>query len=126
MRVLYSNDGFEQDSTPQICVEGSNIDYFSLINNIENAIKNNKEGDFLVLPAETVDEKVKLVFSKYSGRNKIIVGITDNLYQISLDARYWQEVIDILKPLTLSKGYQFIEFNNLNNLDEIGLIFKSI
>lgn len=126
MRVLFSKDGFEQDCLPQICVEGSSFEYVTLINTIEIAVKNKRGGDFLILPSDSVDLETKLFFTIKSGDNKLLVNFKENRYQISLDTIYWQEVVDLLRPLTIKKGYQFIEFDHFQLIEDLGLVFRTI
>ena len=126
MKVLYSNEGFEQDSTPQICVEGSNLEYISLIHAIEDAMKNNREGDFLCIPYNRMNNENILILANNKGCSKVIFRFESNIYKMSLDMNIWFEVIDLLKPLTIKKGYQFIEFDRLQLIGELGLIFRAI
>ena len=127
MRILYSISGFEQDAEPQLCLEGTCLEFDTLAHRIEVSIQSNALGEIIKL--EDNDNGVpKLIFIREKGGRKLLEKVDSNKYVISLDVEVWAKVLDLIHPLTSQKGYQFIEFNDskVDLIEDVGLIFRAI
>ena len=126
MRILYSNNGFEQDNEPQLCLEGTCEEFENLTYTIEESLRNNTFGEIVKLK-DHEDGINELVLVKEEGGRKLLMKVDSNQYVISLDSEIWTEVLDLIYPLVNQTGYQFIEFNNFKAkiVEDLGLIFKS-
>jgi len=125
MKALYAEDGFEQDNEPQICLEGSCIEFEDLKNKIQLAVHNNKEGEISKI-SDSNNTEFELILINKKGDNKLVKRIDKKKYIISLDATLWNNILSLIDPLLSTKGYQFIEFDaGIPITEDVGLIFRS-
>lgn len=127
MKVLYAENGFEQDIEPQLCLEGSCFEFEDLMNRIKRSIQNNTEGEFYrVSSSDNTDNE--LIFINKHGDNQMIRRIDTNKYLMSLDISLWNGILNLITPLLHNKGYQFIEFTDAESplIEDLELIFRAI
>jgi len=126
MKVLYANNGFEQDSEPQLCLEGTSLEFEDLMNRIKQSIQNNKEGEIHIVNSSD-NSGNELILIHKTGDNQVVRKIDANKYLMSLDANLWDCILDLITPLLNFNGYQFIEFQNYEGplIEDVGLIFKT-
>jgi hypothetical protein len=127
MKVLYAENGFEQDMRPQLCLEGSCTEFEDLINKIKQSIQNNREGEIFRFSGYSNVNNEIILINKLRD-NKIITRIATNKYLMSLDASFWNRILCLIEPLLNNKGYQFIEFDDIDSplIEDIGLLFRSV
>ena len=121
MELLFSEKGFEQDANPQLCLIGTCDEFSEMAIILEKRITN---GEKKLLHIE--NSNLELSFYNNEGENYIIKKVGEKKFVTSLDLRYCLKLIDLIIPLTTRCGYQFVEFPNAIEDDEIGLIFKSL
>lgn len=127
MRILYSINGFEQDAEPQLCLEGTCLEFDVLAHRIKESIHSKALGEITKLE-DNENGVPELVFIKEKGGRKLIEKVDSNKYVMSLDTEIWAKVLDLIHPLTNQKGYQLIEFNDskVDLIEDVGLIFRAI
>ena len=99
MKILYAQQGFEQDNEPQVCLEGTSAEFEHLISIIGASLKNNNQGE-LLRAAFIESGEYKISFYNKDGDTTLMKMITDKSYLISLDHKYWEFVMKLLKPLS--------------------------
>lgn len=127
MKILYAENGFEQDVEPQLCLEGSCIEFEDLMNRIKRSIQNNNEGEIHKISSSDNSGNELILINK-TGDNQIIRKIDANKYLMSLDISLWHGILNLITPLLHNKGYQFIEFTDVESslIEDLGLIFRAI
>ncbi len=111
MEALYNKTGFEQDHEPQVCLRGSKEEFEHFITIVRGSINDNVEGEIILLRGLfDVSSPCSVSFFNYDDGDQLMKKISDNLYSVSLNNTHWNKILELLKPLTKSKGYQFIEF----------------
>lgn len=127
MKVLYAINGFEQDAEPQLCLEGTCLEFENMADVIKRSIKNNELGEITRIGNNEIGN-YELILVNNLTDNQLIKKIDSNKYLMSLDSKIWIKVLDIINPLLNQTGYQFIEFTDSESPinEDLGLIFRAI
>jgi len=125
MRLLYANNGFEQDDEPQLCLEGNSSEFTHLIEIINSTTEHNLQGEITIINNKE-ESDYELMFINKKNDNRLIKQIDVNKFIMSLDVQIWNKVLELMRPLVDNKGYQFIELPNCSVDEDLGLIFRSV
>jgi len=125
MRLLYANNGFEQDDAPQLCLEGNSSEFSHLIEIINSAIEHDLQGEIIKISNKKESNHELILINKIND-NQLIKQIDVNKFVMSLDVHIWNKVLELMRPLVNNKGYQFIELPNCSADEDLGLIFRSV
>jgi hypothetical protein len=124
MKLLYSETGFEQDYEPQVCFEGTTIELSNFIHEIKSHLSSYENNVVQMdLSIQTNDFEVELYIKE---NDTVLTKIDGNKLIISLDKKYWSEIINLIYPLTLKAGYQFVEFDNYSFFYNATILFSSV
>ncbi len=125
MRLLYANNGFEQDDEPQLCLEGNSSEFTHLIEIINSAIENDLQGEITIINNKEESDYELILINKIND-NQLIKQIDVNKFVMSLEVQIWNKVLEFMIALVDNRGYQFIELPNCSVDEDFGLIFRSV
>ncbi len=124
MKLFFSKTGFEQDYEPQVCFEGSTFELSDFIRAIKTHLATYQENVVQMnLSIETNDLKAEFYIKE---DDNVLTKITGNKLIISLDKKYWIEIINLISPLTFKIGYQFVEFDDYSLFYNATILFRSV
>ncbi|MCH7928177.1 MAG: hypothetical protein IID03_09395 [Candidatus Dadabacteria bacterium] len=122
---LTFNDFAYNEPPPNIVWYGKNEDFFSFLRIIYKlAMKNNQIVELSNSESIILINFDKLVLQSSSIGNKL-VSISGNEVKTDLSCDCWKEILKMMLPVSLSKGFQYIDFDNDKFIEDANWIISS-
>lgn len=123
LKLLFTNDSIEGEPGPNLYLKGSTGDFSKLKDLISHMSISQKS--ISLKEAHVLETSGKDIIMSCEANKRVLSKIDDENVYMNLDSKYWNEIIAKTDLLSNSKGFNYIEFDSDEMIEDANLIWSS-